>query len=204
MAARGRPREYWPPRSYASPGSGAAPLREPTQLFGRRHEALLLACVAQPDRTLSAIAASLGYTVAWCNRLYKSDMFQARLRELQAEQKERVLNGLTHKLIRNTELALDKQRDRLEAGASDRFILDSTSTLLRSLGYGQPAPAAPSQESHLHVHVDAETLRRARERVGEATPLKVIGGHSTGESSPDPRPAGEPERLDGFEPGDDL
>lgn len=202
MAARGRPREYWPPRRYE--GSGGAPLREPTQLFGRRHEALLLACIANPDRTLSEIADMLGYTLPWVSRLYKSDMFQARLRELQAEQRERTLSGITGKLLRNTEVALDKQYARLVSGASERFITDSTSTLLRSLGYGAAAPTQNSQETNVHVHVDAETLRRARERATEPTPLKIVGSHRTQEGEIDGRPAEDAAQLCGPEQGDDL
>lgn len=185
-------------------GSAVRATKDPIDKLDRRHEALMVALLVNPNKGLGEVAEMLGYSMAWVSRLYNSDMFQARFREMQAAEHDRIKQTLHSKLMRNADEALDAQHRRFESGeVSDKFILESTSTLLRSLGYGVPTKNEEGPQRHVHLHVDADALHEARQRIGLVSAPAKVGSGGAAEGGPTSNGPAEFDEGEG-EPGDEI
>lgn len=155
------------------------------QRLNHRHQGILNWLVLNPHRALGECASELGYTQAWLSSVVHSDAFQAVYRARCAELGSIATHTISARLGGLAEAALSSAEETIRAGlASEKFVGDTMKTTLQALGY-TPERAEGGLEVHQHLHVDADVLRRARERVlsrsssqGEAPQLvtaEVVG-----------------------------
>lgn len=135
--------------------------------LNHRHEQMLNWMLCNPDRPLSELARDFGYSPSWVNIVVNSDAFQAKYQEMCAELQLECVHTLKAKLTGATVQVIDKITERLEGKGgqpSEKFLIDSSRTLLTAMGFGaKPTAVESSQHIHQHLHVQAGDLTRARE-----------------------------------------
>ncbi len=133
-----------------------------------RHEGVLNWLVANPHKSQGDCARALGYTESWLSTLIHSDMFQARLQAKCEEVGVECVHTIKNKLIGIAAMSLERTRERLERlgerEPSERFLLDTTKTVLAAIGY-VPSNGGVKEQKHLHIHVpvSGEQIEAARE-----------------------------------------
>jgi hypothetical protein len=156
--------------------------------INHRQEQIINWLIANPHRQLGDCAAYFGYSQPWLSIIVHSDLFQAAYKERCKELGAEVVHTVRNKLTGLAALSLDKTMEKLEAGASERFLGETTKNVLQALGY---APAGGNgnggEQKHLHIHVDGATLTAARERAA----LQREGGNGR-ELSESPQAIGIP------------
>jgi hypothetical protein len=141
------------------------------------HEAIAEWLVANPMGSQNECAQFFGYSAVWISTIINSDAFQVYYRKLADERGAIAVHGIGEKINALAAMALDKAMERLQVSPSDQFVLDTTETALKALGYlgnnGNGHQAEPAQ--HMHIHVDAEMLVEAREAAARRfTPALVV------------------------------
>lgn len=134
------------------------------------HEAIAEFLIANPTASQGECADFFGYTESWMSTIIHSDAFQAYYRKLADERGAIAVHTIGNKITGVAALALDKTFEKLQVGASERFLTDTTEVALRALGYlgsNNGGPQEPQPQQHMHVHVDAEMLAEARERAAK-------------------------------------
>lgn len=139
------------------------------------HEGILRWLVANPDRPLRECAAVMGVTQAWLSVIINSDLFRARLDELQREYTFSLTQTLEEKLTTATNIALDRLITELEHSSNEEFVLSAADKLLKSKGFGAKASAAPVQVNNYNIQgVDASFLNAQRDMLTKAASEGVI------------------------------
>lgn len=135
----------------------------PISSINHRHEQIINWLIANPHLSLGECARTFNYTQNWLSQVIHSDMFQAIYRRRVEEEGGLVVHTMANKLTGLAAAVVDKTLERIEMGlASERFLSDTTETVLGALGYS--AKALPQQaQQHLHVHLTPEDLVQARE-----------------------------------------
>lgn len=105
--------------------------------MSHRHDAILRWMIANPDLPLTRCAEALGYTRAWLHCIVHSDIFQARLAEMQDELDTESLLTLRQKLTGIAHASADKLMEQLEIIEDPKFLLESMDKSLKKLGYGE-------------------------------------------------------------------
>lgn len=154
------------------------------------HEAIARWLIANPGKIdggrLKECADHFGYSRSWLSIIIHSDAFKAKLRELTEEADALVIADIPAKMRGVASMALDALGDQVQAAAEDQtvaprdFLLKTSETLLKNLGYGQKSTVnvnAPG--GNVVVGVDGSALARARQklttpRANESEP-KLIG-----------------------------
>ena len=150
------------------------------QTLNHRHEAIALWLIANPDKQQNDCAREFGYTVPWLSRIINSDLFQALYTDMCKERKEVAVHTLGNKIIHAASLGLDKTIEKLEGpeAVTERFVMETTNSLLDRLGFTGKADGG--EEKHLHLHLTAGDLKAAGERArivnGEETEVLEVGG----------------------------
>jgi len=149
--------------------------------LSHRHTAIAHWLIANPERPLGDCAQTFGVSQAWLSCVIHSGAFQAYYNRL-ADEKGSIAVHSTHNRLQGlANLAMEKAAERIEQGATDRFLGDTMNNALRALGYGQgPAPIALQVNNDTHITVDGDLLRQAREaslnrKVG-TTQVKLVEG----------------------------
>ena len=151
--------------------------------LSHRHEAVLVAMLANPDAKLGDIAALLGYTPAWLSTLIHTDAFQGELKRRQGELWTDASVTIRDRLTGLAEAGLDVLGERLnQMDTPTREVRETTQMALAGLGYSGGGGGAPSTQTINVLNVPSDVFDRARSRVMEGRPaaLDVIEGEVAG------------------------
>lgn len=144
------------------------------------HHQMMLWLVQNPGKRLADMSAEFGYSVPWLSQIINSNIFQARLKELQNVEDVCVLADLPAKLRGLTSQAVDELAVAVDDASKDSsklihrtFLMEVAELGLKSLGYGPKpasAPVAPPfmQQNNTFVTVSPEVLAKAREKLLES------------------------------------
>ena len=151
--------------------------RKDLQKTNHRHEAIAEWLVSNPDKQMGDCAKFFKYTQPWLSRIVHSDLFQAYYRNLCDKRGEIAVHSIAAKLNYAVNIALDKTIDRLqdtEKPPSERFIMETGSTLLDKLGYGGKGDLHVHTGDEKHVHLTPEQLLNARNTASEVLSMKKV------------------------------
>lgn len=156
----------------------ASPVVKPTiKSLNFSHEAIIQWLMANPEKIaggrMKACADHFGYTQGWLSIIVHSDAFQAKYREMLEAADALIIADIPAKLRGVASRALDGLSDQVDAAVEDRtvaprdFLLKTSETLLKSLGYGQGGKgitvnAQPGAQVNF---VSEDALSRARGRL---------------------------------------
>jgi len=124
--------------------------------------------LANPAATYEEISARFGVSVPWISVIYRSRLFQTKLRERMKEHEALTDLTVIDQVHGVAQLALYKLANCIEHSPDPDFILDATDKLLRRAGYGTAQAGSvvvnnTTQNNTVnHVTVDKETLAECR------------------------------------------
>jgi len=137
-----------------------------------KHDAIMDALIAHPERKLGLLAADFNVSQAWLSVIIHSDAFQIQLKEKQKEFFGAVVVPLREKLIGVAHLGVEKLGEVMENASttSDKqFIADTTDSILKNLGYSPKSAPPPLQATQQNLFVvDKMVLESAREKMRES------------------------------------
>lgn len=140
-----------------------------------KHDAIMDYMLSNPSAPLSLVAKEFGIGQAWLSVIIHSDAFQAQLGEKKHGLFETTVIPLREKLIGVAHLGVDKVGEVLEnssATSDKQFIVDTTDSILKNLGYSPksaPTPSAPTQNTTLIIQADKGMLEAARANMRKVT-----------------------------------
>lgn len=170
------------------------------------HHQMMLWLVQNPGKTLQDMSARFGYSVPWLSQVINSNIFQARLKDLQNVEDACVLadiptmlRGLTSQTINELAVAIDDVSKDSSKLIHRGFLMEVAEMGLKNLGYG-PRPLSSSastpfqQNNNLFVTVPPEVLAAAREKLLESAnaipaTAKLLTSEQSGESPLQPNGA---------------
>jgi hypothetical protein len=164
-----------PPQLARRLSSGGNP-RPEIKKISPLHEALMNHLLVYPKASNRELAKTFNRTQAWISTIIHSHAFQAKLAERQDKLFEQAVITTREKLEGVADAAVEKLGEQLETSADPKFILDVADRTLHRLGYAPsrapaPQPTTVNQQVNLFGQVDAQTLARARERIGATVPV---------------------------------
>jgi hypothetical protein len=144
------------------------------QKLSPTHDQILNWLVINPGKSLRECADAFGYTQSWLSQLVHSDLFQARLKEMQLQVQARVTASIPQKLNAVVDVALDKLADKVAQSEDPEFLLEVMDKGLHRMGFGPATARQPAgtggplvQQNFL---IQANDLHEARALMRQATP----------------------------------
>lgn len=124
--------------------------------------------LANPDKRQADMARHFEVTESWLSQVIHSDVFQEKWRQRRNGFAARVDSTLVEKLEAIGHVALDRMAAKLEDKDTGDLVpistlLETSSMVMKSLGFTAPKDGRGGSQSHLHLHVGSDDLARARE-----------------------------------------
>jgi hypothetical protein len=160
------------------------------------HHQMLLWLLENPGKTLRDMSEHFNYSVPWLSQVINSNIFQARLKELQNSSEICVIADIPAKLRGLTSMALDVVSQHVDDAAKDpsslihrEYVKTVAELGLKSLGLHNAPPLSAAsltlnQQNNTYVTVAPEVLARAREKLmkGQDAVPDASQLHAGGES----------------------
>ena len=135
-----------------------------------KHDAILDYMLTNPAAKLGEVARHFCVSQPWLSVVIHSDVFQARLKEKNADLFHGTIVPLREQLMGVARVGVEKLGEVMENASpvtEKQFIADTTSQILANLGYNNKGPTAPAAApTNVNVMVvDRDALAEAREKM---------------------------------------
>lgn len=132
-----------------------------------RHLQIVEYMLANPAATYEEISLEFSVSVPWISVIYKSQLFQTKLRQRMAEHETFTDLTVIDQVQGVAQLALEKLANCIHHSGDPDFILDATDKLLRRAGYGTAGGSSVTVNNNNNsvtnvVQVDSSVLAECR------------------------------------------
>ena len=139
-----------------------------------RHLQIVEYMLANPTETYAEISKKFQVSVPWISVLYRSQLFQAKLRQRLTEHEVMTDMTVLDQITGVAQLALEKTAVFVQNSGDPDYVLDVADKLLRRAGYGTNAAKVTvnnnqGDTNNTYIQVDASVLAECQAVLNSST-----------------------------------